>query len=119
MVLGILLVLAGLFCYLVLPGVVEDQLAQRLQGALGLPTKPDVEVTSNFPPEMLLGRIDRVRMDTGVLTADVRGAKVSILGLLRGEPGLEAESCSLGAEVPGTSTQQYLDCRSYLGLSGG
>ncbi|MDP9381515.1 MAG: DUF2993 domain-containing protein, partial [Chloroflexota bacterium] len=60
----VLIALVGLFSYLVLPGVVEDQLAQRLQGALGAPTQPDVEVSSNFPPEMLLGRIDRVQMST-------------------------------------------------------
>ena len=66
--LGVLVVLAGLFCYLVLPGVIEDQLALRLQGALGLPTKPDVEVSSSFPPELLVGRIDRVRMDAGLYT---------------------------------------------------
>ena len=60
-----LLVLGGLFCYLVLPGVTENQLAQRLQETLGAPTKPKLEETSTFPPELLLGRIDRiqVRMD--------------------------------------------------------
>jgi hypothetical protein len=62
-VLGVPLVLAGFFCYLVLPGVIEGQLAQRLQERFGLPTKPDVEVSSSFPPELLLGRIDQVRMD--------------------------------------------------------
>ena len=114
-VLGMLLVLARLFCYLVLPGVIEDQLALRLQVALGLPAKPDVEVSSSFPPELLLGRIDRVRMDAGSARADVRGANVSVPSLLRGEPVLQAESCSLVAEVPGAATQQYLDCRGYLG----
>ena len=74
----VLLALGGLFCYLVLPGVVENQLAQRMQGALGAPTKPDVEVSSSFPPELLLGRIDRiqVRMDQirlqGAALYDVR-----------------------------------------------
>ena len=118
-VLGVLLVLAGLFCYLVLPGLIEDRLALRLQVGLGLPTKPDVEVSSSFPPELLVGRIDRVRMDTGSARADVRGANVSVPSLLRGEPILEAESCSLVAEVPGASTQQYLDCSGYVVLSGG
>ena len=118
--LGFLVVLAGLFCYLVLPGVIEDRLALRLQGALGLPAKPDVEVSSSFPPELLVGRIDRVRMDAGSARADVRGASVSVPSLLlRGEPVLEAESCTLVAEVPGASTYQYLDCRGYLSLSGG
>jgi hypothetical protein len=119
MALGVLVVLGGLFSYLVLPGVIEDQLALRLQGALGLPAEPDVEVSSSFPPELLLGRIDRVRMDAGSARADVRGANVSVPSLLRGEPVLEAESCSMVVEVPGASTQQYLDCRGYLGLSGG
>jgi hypothetical protein len=50
----VLLALGGLFCYLVLPGVIENQLARRLQEALGVPTKPDVEVSSSFPPELLL-----------------------------------------------------------------
>ena len=112
--------LAGLFSYLVLPGLIEDQRARRLQVGLGLPTKPDVEVSSSFPPELLVGRIDRVRMDAGSARADVRGASVSVPSLLlRGKPVLEAESCALVAEVPGASTQQYLDCRGYLGLSGG
>ena len=118
-VLGVPLVLAGVFCYLVLPGVKEGQLARRLQEAVGLPTKPDVEVSSSCPSELLLGRIDRVRMDAGSARADVRDANVSVPSLLRGEPVLEAESCSMVAEVPGASTQQYLDCRGYLGLSGG
>ena len=119
-VLVVLLVLAGLFSYLVLPGLIEDQLARRLQVGLGLPTEPDVEVSSSFPPELLLGRIDRVRMDTGSARADVRGANVSVPSLLRGEgPRLEAESCSLVAEVPGASAQQYLDCSGYLSLIGG
>jgi hypothetical protein len=118
--LGFLVVLAGLFCYLVLPGVIEDRLALRLQGALGLPAKPDVEVSSSFPPELLVGRIDRVRMDAGSARADVRGASVSVPSLLlRGEPVLRADSCSMVVEVPGASAQQYLDCRGYLGLSGG
>ncbi len=119
-VLVVLLVLAGLFSYLVLPGLIEDQLARRLQAGLGLPTEPDVEVSSSFPPELLAGRIDRVRMDAGSASADVRGANVSVPSLLlRGEPRLQAESCSLLVEVPGASTQQYLDCSAYLGLGGG
>ena len=118
-VLGVLLVLGGLFCYLVLPGLIEDQLALRLQVGLGLVTKPDVEVSSSFPPELLVGRIDRVRMDAGSARADVRGASVSVPSLLREEPVLKAESCSMVAEVPGASTQQYLDCSGYLSLSGG
>ena len=73
------LVLVGLLSYLVLPSLVEDQISRRLQGSLGAPTKPQVEVSSSFPPEMLLGRIDRIRVRSdqmnlrGVAFYDARG----------------------------------------------
>ena len=60
----VLLVLAGLFSYVALPGVIENQLAGIMQDRLGLQEKPEVEVSSNFPPELLLGRADRVRVRT-------------------------------------------------------
>lgn len=122
----ILIALVGLFSYLVLPGVVEDQLAQRLQGALGAPTQPDVEVSSNFPPEMLLGRIDRVQMSTDQMIlqgvafydarADLRGVNVSVLSLIEGSPRIETQSCSLSAEAPAVYIDQNQACLSYLGL---
>jgi hypothetical protein len=46
----VLLVLGGLLLYLLLPLAIESLLARRLQTAFGTPTKPDVEVSSNFPP---------------------------------------------------------------------
>lgn len=122
----ILIALVGLFSYLVLPGVVEDQLAQRLQGALGAPTQPDVEVSSNFPPEMLLGRIDRVQMSTDQMIlqgvafydarADLRGVNVSVPSLIEGSPRIETQSCSLSAEAPAVYIDQNQACLSYLGL---
>jgi hypothetical protein len=57
-----LLVLVGVFSYLILPALIEGQIANRLQTAFGTPSKPDVQVSSNFPPLMLLGRIDEVRV---------------------------------------------------------
>src|SRR5918995_3982251 len=122
----VLLALGGLFSYLVLPGVVENQLAQRLQEAFGTPTKPDVEVSSSFPPELLLGRIDRiqVRMDQVSLQgfalynarADLRGVKVSVPSLLEGIPRIESTSCSLRVEAPVVLIDQNEACLSYLGL---
>jgi hypothetical protein len=38
------------------------EFSERLQRAFGSPTKPAVEISSTFPPAMLLGRIDRVRL---------------------------------------------------------
>jgi hypothetical protein len=121
-----LLVLGGLFSYLVLPGLIENKLAQRLQVAFGAPTKPVVEVSSSFPPELLLGRIERiqVRMDQITLQgvalynaqADLRGVDVSVLSLLEGNPVVETQSCSLSVEAPAVSIDQTEACLSYLGL---
>ncbi len=126
MMLIALLVLGGLFCYLVLPEMIENQLAQRLQEALGAPTQPNVEVSSSFPPELLLGRIDRiqVRMDQVSLQgfalynarADLTGVNVSVTSLLEGIPGIESQSCSLSVEVPAISIVENQACLSYLGL---
>ncbi|MBV9453909.1 MAG: LmeA family phospholipid-binding protein [Rubrobacter sp.] len=62
---GALLLVVGLFSYLVLPGLIESHLATSLQGRYGLEEKPAVEVALGFPPGLLLGRIDwvEVRMD--------------------------------------------------------
>lgn len=121
-----LLVLVGLSSYLVLPGVLEDQLARRLQGALGAATQPEVEVSSDFPPEMLLGRIDRVRVSTermilqGVAfyeaRADLRGVDVSVASLIEGSPRIEVQSCALRAESPAVYIDQDNACLGYLGL---
>jgi hypothetical protein len=125
----VLLVLVVLLLYLVLPLVMESLIAWRLQTAFGTQTKPDVEVSSNFPPELLLGRIDRieVRMDQANLQgaalynaqADLRGVKVSVPSLLEGNPTIETQSCSLSAEVPAIFINQNQACLSYLGLGAG
>lgn len=122
----VVLALGGLFCYLVLPGLIENQLAQRLQVAFGAPTQPDVQVTSSFPPEMLIGRIDRVQVTTDQMSlqgvplynarADLRGVNVSMQSLLEGRPSIETQSCSLSAEAPAFSINQNQACLSYLGL---
>lgn len=121
------LVLVGLFSYLVLPGLVEDQIAQRLQASVGTPTKPEVRVSSNFPPEMLLGRFDRVRVSAdqmslqGVafqdVSADLRGVTVSLSGLLEGSPMIETRSCYLGATAPPVQIEDNRTCLGYLGLA--
>jgi len=104
----ILLVLVVLFLYLVLPLVIESLLAQKLQTAFRTPTKPDVEVSSNFPPELLVGRLDRiqVRMEQANLQgavlynaeADLKGVSVSVASLVEGNPTIEIQSCSISAE---------------------
>jgi LmeA-like phospholipid-binding len=122
----VLLVLGGLFSYLVLPGLIEDQLAQRLQAAFGAPTKPSVEVSSNFPPELLLGHIDRIQVTMDQISLqggalynarmDLRGVYVSVPSLLEGSPRIETQSCSLSTEVPALLINQNQLCLSYLGL---
>lgn len=123
----VLLALGGLFCYLVLPGLIEGQIAGRLQTALGSPTEPDVEVSSNFPPELLLGRIDRIEVSMDQMSlqgfvlynarADLRGVKVSVSSFLEGYPRIETQSCSLSAEAPALSINENQECLGYLGLS--
>jgi hypothetical protein len=90
-------VLAGLFSYLVLPAVIEDRLSQRLQEGLGLPAEPDVEVSSSFPPEMLVGCVERIEVGAdrvsllglalGGARMKLRGVNVSLAVLLRGTLG--------------------------------
>jgi hypothetical protein len=125
----VLLVLVGLFLFLLLPVLLESLLAGRLQAAFGTPTKPDVQVSSNFPPELLLGRIDRiqVRMDQANLQgiavsnaqADLKGVKVSVPSLLEGTPTIETQSCSIKAQTPPIFVTQNQACLGYLGLGAG
>jgi hypothetical protein len=125
----VMLVLVVLLLYLVLPLVIESLIAWRLQTAFGTPTKPNVEVSSNFPPMMLLGRIDRVqmRMDQASLQgtplynarADLKGVSVSVPSLIDGNLAIETESCSLSVEAPPIFIDQNQACLSYLGLGGG
>jgi hypothetical protein len=55
-----LLVLAGVLSYTLLPGLIESRLATNIQERYGLEKKPEVEVSSDFPPELVVGRIDRI-----------------------------------------------------------
>jgi hypothetical protein len=120
------LVLVGLLSYLVLPSLVEDQIARRLQESIGAPTQPEVEVSSSFPPEMLLGRIDRVQVISDQMNlqgvafydarADLRGVDVSLPSLLEGSLRMETRSCSLGAAAPAVQIDQNQACLGYLGL---
>ena len=119
-------ILVGLFSYLILPGLIEDQLARRLQDAFGSPTEPAVQVSSNFPPELLLGRIDRlqVTIDQGNLQgavlynarADLRGVSVSLPSLLQGDLAVETDSCSLRADAPPIFINENQACLNFLGL---
>jgi hypothetical protein len=111
----ILLVLVVLFLYLVLPLVLESLIAWRLQTALEgtafeRPTKPDVEVSSNyFPPMMLLGRIDRVEVTIDQNSrAVVKGVRVSVPSLIAGNPAYETKSCSI------FTNQNQSKCPDYL-----
>jgi hypothetical protein len=118
--------LVVLVLYLVLPLMIESLIAWRLQSAFGTPTKPEVEVSSNFPPTMLLGRMDRVQvtMDQASLQgvavynahADLKDVKISVPSLLEGNPTIETQSCSLSAETPPIFIDQNQACLSYLGL---
>lgn len=125
----VLLILVGLFSYLLLPGLIENQLASRLQTAFGAPTKPSVEVSSNFPPLMLLGRIDEVRvtMDQASLqgailyntSADLQDVEVSVPQLIQGNISVTTSSCSLSVEAPPIFIDQNQACLEYLGLAPG
>jgi hypothetical protein len=125
----ILLVLVVLFLYLVLPLGIENLIAWRLQTAFGTPTKPDVEVSSRFPPIMLLGRIDKVQvtMDQANVQgavlysarADLKGVKVSVPSIIEGSPAIETQSCSLSVESPPILINQNQACLNYLGFGAG
>src|SRR5215204_289414 len=125
----VLLVLGVLVLYLVLPLVFESLIAWRLQTAFGTPTRPNVEVSSSFPPMMLLGRIDRVQvtMDQASLQgavlyntrADLKGVSVSVPSLIDGGLAIETESCSLSVDAPPIFIDQNQACLNYLGLGAG
>ena len=123
----VLLVLVGVFSYLILPGLIEGQIANRLQTAFGTPTKPDVQVSSNFPPLMLLGRIDEVRVTmeqanlNGAILyntrADLEGVEISLPQLVQGDLDVTTTNCSLSVESPPISITDNQACLGYLGLS--
>lgn len=128
-VVAVLLVLVGLFSYVALPSVIESQLAGVLQERLGLQTKPDVEVSSSFPPELLLGRIEEIQARTDQVSqqglvfsnvqAELKGVEVSLPSLLRGNLDVETQSCLLEAETPVVSVECSSYLSSYLGSNGG
>lgn len=127
-VVGILLVVVGLFSYLALPGLIESRIATNLQERYELEEKPKVEVSSGFPPELLLGRIDRikVRIDQlrreGILLRDVRmnleEVDISVPSLWQGELEREIQAASLVAEAPEEAINDYLR-ENDLGLGDG
>src|SRR5215213_6134878 len=125
----VLLILVGFFLFLALPVLLESLLAWRLQTAFGTPTKPDVQISSNFPPELLLGRIDRIQvgMDQANLQgiavynaqAALKDVKVSVPSLLEGNPTIETQNCSIRAETPPIFITQNQACLGYMGLGAG
>lgn len=127
-VLGVVLLLMVLFLYLVLPGLVESRLAADLQGSYGLAREPEVDISSSFPPELLLGRIDWIGIQIdqlrreGILLRNVRleleNVDVSLESLLQGDLERDIRTGSLVAEVPETSINDYLR-ENDLGLGGG
>ena len=108
----------GLSSYLVLPGLIERWVATNLRQEYGLAREPKVDISSSFPPELLLGRVDRieVHMDQavqeGILLRGVRmdlgGVYVSMPSLLQGDPEGESRTAFLRAEVPEASINEYL-----------
>ena len=124
----ILSIVAGLFSYLVLPGMIESRLAESLQESYGLQTEPEVEVSSDFPPELLLGRVDRIQvradrirregLDLRNVRADLKGVDASVPSFLRGSLKTKTQSGSLRAEVTAEAINQYLESHSDLGANG-
>lgn len=125
---GVFLLVVGLFSYLVLPGLIESRLATNLQAGYGLEEEPSVEISSNFPPELLLGRMDRIEvqidsfMQEGIrlqnLRVDLRDVDASVPSLFSGNLEREMRAASLVAEAPEESINEYLR-ESDLGLAGG
>jgi hypothetical protein len=112
----VLFVLGVLVLYLVPPLVIESLIAGRLQTQLETSTKPEVKVSSSFPPMMLLGSIDQVQLTSkqiilpdGEVVHDARvdmsGVSVSVPSLIVGKPAFETESCFVEAR-----DYEYQEC---------
>ena len=125
----VIFMLAVLFVYVLLPGIIESRLAASLRESYGLEEEPTVEVSSNFPPELLFGRMDRIeiRMDSFVregirlrdVRVDLRGVDVPVRSLLSGgDLERETRAVSLVASVPEEEINAYLR-KNDLGLQGG
>jgi hypothetical protein len=125
----VVFILVVLFVYVLLPGIIESRLAASLRESYGLEEEPTVEVSSNFPPELLFGRMDgiEVRMDSFVqegirlrdVRVDLRGVDVPVRSLLSGgDLERETRAVSLVASVPEEEINAYLR-KNDLGLQGG
>lgn len=124
----ILLVLTGVFSYTLLLDLTESRFAANLQDGYALEEKPVVEVSSNFPPELLLGRMDLIdiKMDSftkeGVrlrhLRINLKDVDISVPSLLQGDLEREIRAVSLVAEMSEQSINEYLR-ENDLGLEGG
>ena len=120
----ILLALGVLVLYLVLPLVVESLIAWRLQTELvRLAQQPDVEVSSievssSFPPMMLLGRIDRVQVTMAQrnepnepnASVDLEGVRVYVPSLIAGNPSIEAEHCLIHNNIDYKDVTDQIQC---------
>lgn len=125
---AILLVSMVVFSYTLLPGLIESRLAANLRESYGLEEEPTIEASSNFSPELLLGRIDRIEVDIDSFTKegirlrnlriDLKDVDVSVPSIFRGNLEREIQAGSLVAEVPEESINEYLR-ENQLGLEGG
>jgi hypothetical protein len=124
----IFLLAVALFSYLMLPRLIESRLAADLKEQYGLKEEPTVEVYSSFPPELLIGRIDRIDVQVdqfvqeGVLLrglyVNLENVDISVRSILQGNLEHEIWSSSLVAEVPEDSINAYLWKNNPLGLGG-
>ncbi|MDP8926188.1 MAG: DUF2993 domain-containing protein [Actinomycetota bacterium] len=122
---GVLLV--GVLAHTVLPVLIEARLAASMKDRYELEEEPRVEIYSNFPAKLLLGRIDRIEVHIdsytreGILLRDLRmnleDVDVAILSPLRGDLEGGIQRASLVAEVPEESINEYLR-ENELGLAG-
>lgn len=120
--------LTGALSYTLLSGLIESRLAANLRESYGLEEEPAVEVSSNFPPELLLGRIDRVEieMDSFVedgirlrdLRVDLKDVDAAVSGLLGSGLRYEVRTGSLIARMPEEAINAYLR-ENVLGLERG
>ncbi len=99
--------MVGLSSHLGLPSEIESRFATNLREEYGLLLEPEVEVFSDFPPELLLGCVDRIGGQIDQLTREgkplwdlrieFRNADFSVWSLLRGDLERELQAGSLVA----------------------
>ncbi len=76
----IFLLAVAIFSYVMLPRLIVSRLAD-LKEQYGLKEEPTVEVYSSFPPELLMGRIDRIDVQVGQFVQEgvlLRGLYVNL-----------------------------------------